>query len=301
LQEFETALSHKPNNADLLEGMGYVERRRGDHEAALGHLARAAELDPRDAGKLNGLAQTHSQLGHYAKADRLYGRALALAPDMNIAYALRALNYVAWEGYRSKARTVLEEAVNRGLDAIDDPWVGYGLILVDIGDGHYEAALERLSSGSSAAFSTQGYYVPKAMMAADIYTLMNEPALARQHLDSTVALLEAEIEEAPEDSRLYSALGLAYARLGRVDAAVRAGERGVELLPEGMDAMNGRLRIEELARIFTMTGQHDAAIERLEYLLSVPSYMSAAMLRSDPRWDPLRDHPRFQALLETYE
>jgi TolB-like protein/Flp pilus assembly protein TadD len=301
MQEFETALSRQPNNADLFEAMGYVGRRRGDFQTALSYLERAVELDPRDANKLENLAETHSQLGHYAEADSLYERVLTLAPEMMIAYALRALNYVAWEGDWSKARAVLEEAVDRGLDAVDDPWVGYGLVLVDIGDGHYEAALERLSSGPSAAFSTLEYYVPKAMMAADVYALMNEPELARQHLDSAVAVLEAEIQEAPEDSRLYSALGLAYARQGRVDEAIRAGERGVELLPESVDAMRGRTRIAELARILTMTGGHDAAIDRLDYLLSVPGFMSVAALRSDPQWDPLRDHPRFQALLEKYE
>jgi len=30
-------------------------------------------------------------------------------------------------------------------------------------------------------------------------------------------------------------------------------------------------------------------------LLSVP------LLKLEPRWDPLRDHPRFQALLEKYD
>jgi len=301
MQEFEVALSQQPNNADLLEGMGYVERRRGDFQTALSYLERAVELDPRDASKLENLAQIHGQLGHYAEADRLYERALALAPDMMIAYALRAMNYFSWEGNTSKARAVLEEAVDRGLDAVDDPWVGYGLVLADIGEGSYETALERLSSGSSEAFSTLGYYVPKAMMAADVYALMNEPELARQHLDSAVALLEAELQEAPEDSRLYGAIGLAYARQGRVDEAVRAGERGVELLPDSVDALNGRSRIEDLARILTITGRHDAALDRLDYLLSVPGFMSVAVLRSDPQLDPLRDHPRFQALLEKHE
>jgi hypothetical protein len=46
-----------------------------------------------------------------------------------------------------------------------------------------------------------------------------------------------------------------------------------------------------------MTGRHDEAIERLEYLLSVPSDLSVWSLRLDPAWDPLRGNPSFEALV----
>jgi hypothetical protein len=49
-----------------------------------------------------------------------------------------------------------------------------------------------------------------------------------------------------------------------------------------------------------MVGEYDAAIDQLEILLAVPSPTSVPMLRIEPTWKPLRDHPRFQALLEKY-
>ena len=63
-------------------------------------------------------------------------------------------------------------------------------------------------------------------------------------------------------------------------------------------AWAGLFRIEDLARIYVMVGEFDAAIDQLEYLLCVPGEMSVPLLRLDPVWDPLRDHPRFKKLLE---
>jgi hypothetical protein len=50
-----------------------------------------------------------------------------------------------------------------------------------------------------------------------------------------------------------------------------------------------------------MVGDYDAAIDLPDYLLSIPSWVSVPYLRLHPIWDPLRDHPRFQAMLEEHE
>jgi serine/threonine-protein kinase len=303
VREFEMALALQPGNSELFANMAYVERRRGDFESARAHLERATELGPRDAVIHWELAVTHSSLRNYAEAERYYDRALTLAPDMIWAYALKAWNRLNWDGNASAARSVFEEASDRGLDIIHDRFGGFIWAVADIWDGHYGAALERLSSGSLPVYDSQFYYYPKALFVAQIYGLMNEPELARQHYDSAAALLEDMVQEAPEDPRLYGALGIAYAGLGRVKDAVRAGERGIELLPMTKDHWMGMWRVGDLARILMMTGQYDASIDRIGFLLSVPGHnpTSVASLRVDPTWAPLRDHPRFQELVAKYE
>jgi len=52
--------------------------------------------------------------------------------------------------------------------------------------------------------------------------------------------------------------------------------------------------------IYTMVGEYDSALDEIEYLLSILSFVAVPTLRLDPLWAPLRDHPRFQALLEKY-
>jgi serine/threonine-protein kinase len=73
--------------------------------------------------------------------------------------------------------------------------------------------------------------------------------------------------------------------------------RAAELLPVSKDAMLGTYRAIDLAQIYTMVGEKDAAIDELEHLLSIPSPLSVHLLRLDPIWDPLRNHPRFQRLV----
>jgi len=54
---------------------------------------------------------------------------------------------------------------------------------------------------------------------------------------------------------------------------------------------------EDMAYVELLVGDHDAAIRRLTYLLTIPSDVSVPMLRADPMWDPLRNNPRFQRLV----
>ncbi len=55
-----------------------------------------------------------------------------------------------------------------------------------------------------------------------------------------------------------------------------------------------------MAQIYTMVGEYDSAIDELEYLLSIESSYTARSLNLDPELEPLREHPRFQSLLERH-
>lgn len=55
-----------------------------------------------------------------------------------------------------------------------------------------------------------------------------------------------------------------------------------------------------MAEIYTMVGEYDKAIDELEYLLSIESMSTVALLRVDPFLAPLQNHPRFKAVLEDF-
>ena len=54
-------------------------------------------------------------------------------------------------------------------------------------------------------------------------------------------------------------------------------------------------------QVYALVGAQELVIQQLDELLSRPSQLSVSQLRLDPLYDPLRDNPRFQALLAKYE
>lgn len=122
--------------------------------------------------------------------------------------------------------------------------------------------------------------------------------LGRSHFESARSLVEARIQDQPEDARIHGSLGIIYAGLGRKKEAIREGRLAVEISEKKDGPWFTLFRIEQLAQIYTMAGEPDRAIDKLEYLLSYPGEYSIPKLRIDPKWNPLREHPRFKKLLE---
>jgi serine/threonine-protein kinase len=109
--------------------------------------------------------------------------------------------------------------------------------------------------------------------------------------------MEGTVKDHPDNWRARGSLGLAYAGLGRKAEAIREAKRGVELLPVSKDAVAVFYPVHALAVVYTMVGEDEAALDQIEYLLSIPSRMTVWNLRLDPSWDPLRAHPRFKKLV----
>jgi tetratricopeptide (TPR) repeat protein len=171
------------------------------------------------------------------------------------------------------------------------------LITLDVYEGNYQKALDRLSL-KSEDIDNQGSFIPRAMRSAGIYRYMNESDFAKKSYDEGRNILEAKIQRQPDDARFHSTLGIAYAGLGRKEDAIREGNLGVELLPVSKEAMGGTSRVGDLARIYVMVGEFDLAVDQIEYLLSIPGGLSIPLLQLDPAWAPLREHPRFKKLVE---
>ncbi|MHC4595812.1 MAG: tetratricopeptide repeat protein [Planctomycetota bacterium] len=297
LEQFAIIRKSQPNNSELLSLISFVQRRQGKFEQALANLKRASELNPHHT-QLYHVALTYMILRKYAEAERYYERIISMAPELPTAYGDKARLYLSWQGSTEKARAVLEKALEN-VKSTENPYINL-LVKLDVYDRSYQEALDRLSLKSEDT-GNKFAFVPNALRYAQIYEHMNNKELEQTYYESARSVLQAKIEEQPEDARFHSSLGIAYAGLGRKENAIREGKRGAELYPVTKDAWGGLQQIKDLARIYVMVGEFDAAIDQLEFLLSKPGLTSIPLLRLDPAWDPLRDHPRFKRLIETGE
>ncbi len=297
LEEFAIVRKSAPHDGLLLAFIGAVKRRQGKLEEALADFKEAYKLDPRSPLSVLVLGQTCALLRDYPQAEHYCSRVITLNPELVLPYGHMIRVLLSWKGKTERARAVIDQALEN-VDINDDDFLAHQAVLLEIYDGNYQKAQEMLSDDSSEFFDTEQYSVPKALLRAQVSGLMGDREGELAHYDSARLTLEAKIQEQPQDPQFHSALGIAYAGLGRKTDAIREGQFAVELLPVAKEAWGGLFLVENLARIYAMVDEHDLAIDQIMRLLRIPGELSVPLLRIDPVWDPLRDHLRFRALVE---
>ena len=305
LNAFEAAAEVLPGDPEPAYGIAAVYRRLGDMETSVDYFKRARELDPRSAIMVAQIAETLSLLRRFDEARPYMEEAKALNPEFRTPYIEQARNFVA-TGHTDSARALLSEGTENGAIAPH----AWDWIWLEALEGRYEDALQRLREApqdlegdpeQSESWDTQLMYVPREQWHAVLHGRLGGADSARSYWEASAAHLADMLREHPEDSRLHSSLGIAYAGLGRKEAAIQAGKLGVAIMPITREAYRGASRLEDLARIYASVGELDAAVDELAILLDRPAQMTVGRLRLEPWWRPLDGHPRFEALLSTHE
>ena len=293
LRELRTADQIQPNSAEVVEAMGLLERRRGRLREAVAHLKRAAVLDPRSADIAADIGRIDWFLRAYPEAEQHLDRAMALAPDWVAPYAQKAWLQVSWRGDVEEARRILEEAVPRvGLGNLTG-YLNPDAMFFLPQQGPNAAAFEQL-----AARDFEEDTALYALCKVEWYRLRGASKLVRSYSDTARVQLEGELSRTRSLPFRRGFLGYAYAGLGRREDAIREGLEALKMVPSSADPMQRAFVSFSLARIYALVGDDDAAVEQLEFLMSTPSFVSVPLLRVDPTWNGLRDHPGFRRLLE---
>jgi serine/threonine-protein kinase len=300
LDAFRRAEDLRPNDPLVRSGMAYVQRRQGNFTEAAENLQQALRLDPLNGRYAQGLATTYLNLRRYDEAQPYFDEALRLLPQWPRPWAHASRLELARYGDPARARAVIEQGIRAGAIPTDDGLMLFAWLMADMFDGRYQEAIDRMERQAWPTVQSQFFLLPVPLLKGYLRHLQGSGAEARSDFDEARGILEEALTESPGDDRLHSALGIAYAGLGRVEEAIQEGVRGVTLMPPESEANKGVYRMEDLAQIYAMVGEDEKALEVVGDLLGLPGTYSVRMLEVDPRFAHLREHPVFQDLLGAY-
>jgi serine/threonine-protein kinase len=303
LGELRGALPSRPNDPLVISSIGGTHRRLGNWNEAVAAIERAMALDPRSAGLYWDLgAMTLRYLHRYEDALNALNHALILDPDFVEAQLMRAEIYFEWHGEMDSLRALIDRGpASFGLGGSRIWWQ----IRLALLEREPNAMLTLLSARESLPLEAHGM----ERLAADAVGLLYEAwahqlrgdeSGARRVFTEALARLDSVSQERPRDWQVHASRGLALAGLGRGSEARREVE-WLDMVENWPDVYaRGEPRAQR-AMILAQAGWVDEALDAIEHQLAGPGWISAPVLRIDPRWDPIRDDPRFQALLATYE
>jgi TolB-like protein/Flp pilus assembly protein TadD len=291
LEQYEKGLRLAPGDASALRATALAEQGLGHWDAAVEHFRQAVRLDPRSANSQQALGDALFRLRRYSEAREAFDHGLALSPANLSLIESKAMTYLG-EGDLAGARAVLKAAPKEVEPTALVAVLANYQDLVWVLDEEQRELLLRLTP--SAFDDDRGTW---ALCLLQACALKGDAASVRTYAEEVRKAFEEQLRAAPNDAQRHVELGLALAYLGRKEEAIREGQRGVALDPISKDALDGPYIQHQLVRIYTLVGEPEKALDQLEPLLKIPSYLSPGWLKIDPNFDPLRKSPRFQKLV----
>ncbi len=303
-----------------LRGRHMLSQRSDGVEEARSHFRRALEIDPRFAEAHAGLGNAYLWLGwnNYLPSRQAFPKARqhaleALKLDSSLAYSHALLGSVSlwyewdWEKAERHLRKALEYRPSEAAAYLDLGWL-------HIIHGQFDEGIAQ----ARRALSIDPLNLEYSIDLADFYRLSGRYGSARRIAEDMEAVY-------PNNSEVYWIKGMIDYSEGAAESAVRHFRRAVALSGEdawstmhlamalarsGQTPEAERLLEElenqpqvaasafaELAPVYWELGQPEAALDWLERAYEWQANWMVS-LKVDPVWAPMRDHSRFQALLE---
>jgi TolB-like protein/tetratricopeptide (TPR) repeat protein len=304
-KEIAIAYEVSPNDAEVLNTAGAVDRRQGQWSDAVLNMQKARELDPRNLSVISNLVETYIALHRYDEAEEIISEALAISPSAHFFTLARGALDLFRKGDTSKLRSALR-TIPVGFDpggAVTTIALRLSLMAHDYNEGArlvaastYEKLNDTGLTGTS--FMLDEYTVPKTWYAGLIERGRGDESAALTAFAAARRSVESDLEECSNNAKTVAMLSILHAELGNRDDAVHHARRAADLLPISRDSLDGPLIAICPAVVYARLNEPDLAIAELETLMGLPNGPTPGTLKAEPEWDSLRGHPRFQKLLE---
>ena len=303
LVEFDAALRLAPNNSETGGLIAAIKRRKGKWEEALEGYRQMSRLDPQNPNITRNLLFTCTSMRRWADAAREAERMRSMAPTSLVAKTQKGYVDFWWKGDTNSLKSILSE-----ISAETDPDGAVTSCRWDLAmiTRDYTTASQVLEASPLNEVSyLNGGTTPKSFMQGCVYLAQGNAAAAQKYFEIARQNFEAAVKESPKSAERRANFGLVNAFMGRKEEALREARRAVELKPESKDALDGTLMSAYLALVYVRVGETDLALSSIERLLKISGPVDSADysitvndLKNRWEWDPIRNDPRFQKLIE---
>jgi len=294
-EELAVARPGLPNSTPFFILSGYINRRRDHFADAERDFSTAFALDPRNPNAYNLLADTYVLERRFPEAVHVYDNVLAAGEDVPIVRFRRANARLNGTGDTGPMRDILTKYPDMEFAGSQTPVRAWIAML----DGNYAEAERVLAVSPREDFQDVdlSFYFPKSWYQAMIARAKGDSAGATAAFRECREILAQRLIVKPEHARTIAVLAQVDAGLGQKELAIREAQHAVDLMPISQDIYDGALVLEGLAQVYCWTGERDRAIELLQKLVTMPSYVNYARLKLHPMWNPLRGNPRFEQIV----
>jgi len=301
LKEFEIAQHGLPNESEGYLALGAIQRRLGKWSKSTASLEKAASLNPKDSWPLQNLVFNYQMLRDFDAADKTIDRGLQINPTGVGLWEIKSQLAIAEKGDPSVAEKAFQTVKSMPMNNEEKLRIVGGRADVFLLERKYKEGLREAESLPDDLFAS----IP-AKLCFKYYLIgfarkaLQDEAGARVAFLKAKDLVEAQLKQSPDSADMHIQLAKILAYLGEKDAALAEARHATELLPESKDAFGGPEITAGVAEVHAILGDNGRAIEILDGLLSRPSSVTVEGLKVNPIWDPLRNDPQFQALLNKH-
>ena len=296
-EELAIARPGLPNSTPFFILSGYINRRRNHFSDAERDFSTAFALDPRNPNAYNLLADTYVLQRRFSEAVHVYDNVLAAGEQGPIVRFRRASCTLWGTGNTGPFRDILAKFPDMEFAGGQTPARVWMAML----DGNYAEAERILAASPRQDFQDIdfSFYFPKSWYQAMIAREKGDSARATAAFRECRAILEQRLVVKPEHARTIAVLAQVDAGLGQKELAIREAEHAIDLMPISKDIYDRALVLEGLAQVYTWSGDRDRAIELVQKLVTMPSYLNYGRLKLHPLWSPLRGDPRFEKIVNS--